>query len=639
MYGRFYPANQGVFESVITKGSVNMSAFISTVRHALWAFRPRTLRNKMMVLAILMVSLPTLVIGYFVETEGRDALLEEKRIKLFAVTHLLDEALGDDFQRYANLPREDRIQALNRLLAPRTDRITNAFSGVGAGYYHRSLDAIITYGPQAQYGYAVGVSIKPDHPGREVMASGGALVKWGSQVRGNIMNSMLPIKRDGQVIGYIWANELSNDIDRQALAMDIKILTVLILGLLLSIWFIVTFSRRFASDIDMIKAGLNELSFDLNTVIPPMQGEMGEISHSVNTLSRALREAKTLNELIIESAADGVISVDINGCVTMINPAGESITGYRKKELIGRPYVEFFVHTDFNSPVLDTLERGIDHVALEVNFPGKERTIQISVSTSQLHNAQGETVGALVIFTDLTAAKEVQRRIEQAERLATLGELMAGVAHEVRNPLTAISGFVQLLKEGEKDPQRLEYTHTVLKEVRSINRVIQQLLDFARPQPSFHQEVMLNQIINESLILVKTRGLEARIDFHVNLEPELTEIHADAELLKQVVLNLLINAVQSINAKGEINITTRSLANGRQEIRIKDSGCGIPETIRTKIFDPFYTTKSSGTGLGLSISQRIVASHGGDIMVESELNQGSTFIIILPVTHSEGTLP
>lgn len=97
-----------------------------------------------------------------------------------------------------------------------------------------------------------------------------------------------------------------------------------------------------------------------------------------------------------------------------------------KKELIGRPYAEFFINTDFDSPVLDTLERGIDHVALEVKYPGKDRTIQISVSTSQLRNAQGETVGALVIFTDLTAAKEVQRRIEQAERLATLGELMAG---------------------------------------------------------------------------------------------------------------------------------------------------------------------------------------------------------------------
>ncbi|AWH89094.1 two-component system sensor histidine kinase AtoS [Limnobaculum parvum] len=600
-------------------------------------FRPHTLRSKMMVLAIVMVSLPTLIIGYLVETEGRDALLQEKKIKLSAVTQLLDDALKDSFKLYPDLPRDQRIAALNKLLAPTTDTITKAFSGVGAGYYNLELDAIITYGPQALHGNAVGVTIKQDHPGRDVMASGEPLVRWGSQVRGNIMNSMIPIKRDNHVIGYIWANELSNDIARQALAMDLKIITVICIGMLFSIWMIAAFSRRFASDIDTIKSGLNELPLNLKTQIPPMKGEMGEISDSVNSLSRALREAKTLNELIIESAADGVISVDIEGCVTMMNPAAEEITGYQQKELIGKPYAEIFENTNFFSPVLDTLIHGIEHVAQEVDYPGKNRTIQISVSTSQLRNAQGDTVGALVIFTDLTAKKEVQRRIEQTERLATLGELMAGVAHEVRNPLTAISGFVQILKDSETDPQRLEYTQIILKEVHSINKVIQQLLDFARPRPSLYQKINLNQVINQSLILVKTKGIEARIDFVVKLEEPLSDIEADGELLKQVLLNLLINAVQSIAARGEIIITTRALSPDWQEITISDNGCGINDEIKTKIFDPFYTTKPSGTGLGLSISHRIITAHDGDITLTSKLNQGTTFTIVLPVKHSEGS--
>ncbi|MBK5075020.1 two-component system sensor histidine kinase AtoS [Budviciaceae bacterium CWB-B4] len=613
-----------------------MSSPILDYKRFIQRFRPHTLRSKMMVLAIVMVSLPTLVIGYLVETEGRDALLQEKKIKLSAVTRLLDDALKDSFKLYPDLPRDQRIAALNKQLAPVTDTITKAFSGVGAGYYNRELDAIITYGPQALHGNAVGVTIKQNHPGRDVMATGEPLVRWGSQVRGNIMNSMIPIKRDDQVIGYIWANELSNDIARQALAMDLKIIAVICIGMLFSIWMIVAFSRRFASDIDTIKSGLNELPLNLKTQIPPMKGEMGEISDSVNSLSRALREAKTLNELIIESAADGVISVDIEGCVTMMNPAAEEITGYRQKELIGRPYAEIFENTNFFSPVLDTLIHDIEHVALEVDYPGKNRTIQISVSTSQLRNAQGDTVGALVIFTDLTAKKEVQRRIEQAERLATLGELMAGVAHEVRNPLTAISGFVQILKDSETDPQRLEYTQIILKEVHSINKVIQQLLDFARPRPSLYQKINLNQIINQSLILVKTKGVEARIDFVVQLEESLSDIEADGELLKQVLLNLLINAVQSIAARGEIIITTRALSPDWQEITISDNGCGISDEIKTKIFDPFYTTKPSGTGLGLSISHRIITAHDGDITLTSKLNQGTTFTIVLPVKHSEG---
>ncbi|MBW7982296.1 PAS/PAC sensor signal transduction histidine kinase [Enterobacillus tribolii] len=593
---------------------------------------PQTLRQKMVLLAIL-VSLPTLTIGFTVEVEGRNALLEEKRIKLFAVTRLLDNALGDSFSRYPDLPREQRLKALNALLAPVTDKITQAFSGVGAGYYHRGLDAIVTYGPQAQHGASVGITISPNHPGREVMESGEPVVGWGTQVRGNIMNAMIPIVRENQVIGYIWANELSSDIDQQALAMDIRIMAATGISILLSVWIIIFFSRRFSADIDTIKSGLNELPYNLHTVIPPMKGEMGEISDSVNHLSRALREAKTLNELIIESAADGVISVDIDGRVTMINPAAEKITGYQRKELLGRPYAVVFENTNFHSPILDTLEHGIEQMALEVNYPGKNRTIQISVSTSRIHNARGETIGALVIFSDLTEKKEVQHRIAQAERLAALGELMAGVAHEVRNPLTAISGFVQLLKDGEEDARKREYTHIILNEVNSINKVIQQLLDFARPRCGRMQQVSLNQLITETLILIKTGGSEARIDFNVCLEEGLPDIDADGEQLKQVLLNLLINAVQAIPCKGNITITTRRSGERHQEITIRDSGQGISEESISRIFDPFYTTKPSGTGLGLPICQRIIALHDGDIRLESRPGHGTTFIILLPVHH------
>lgn len=615
-----------------------MPSFQPGLKRAMRAYWPQTLRSKMVFLAIVMISLPTMLIGYIVEIQGRDALLQEKQTKLYALTHLLDQALAASFDAYPHLAREQRIKALNQQLSPITDAITSAFPGVGAGYYNRELDAIITYAPQELYGKAVGISIDEEHPGRTVMATGKPLVKSGTQVRGNIMNAMQPIARDGKVIGYIWANELSNDIDQQALKMDMSIITVIGLGMLCSLLLIVAFSRRFASDIDTIKLGLTELQRNLNTKLPPLKGEMGEISDSVNALSRALREAKTLNDLIIENAADGVIAVDINGCVIMINPAAEGITGYSQKESLGKPYENVIGDRGYRSPILDTLEHGIDHVALEVDYPAKHQIIQISVSTSQMRNAQGEVIGALVIFSDLTAKKEVQRRIERAERLATLGELMAGVAHEVRNPLTAISGFVQILKDTEQDPQRLEYTQIILKEVNSINRVIQQLLDFARPRPGLYQKIHLNQIINETLILIKTKGMEARIDFNVVLDQHLGAIDADGEMLKQVLLNLLINAVQAISARGKITISTQALGQDKQMIKIQDDGCGISDDIKTKIFMPFYTTKPSGTGLGLSISQRIITSHDGDITLESQPNQGTSFTIILPVRHGEKNL-
>lgn len=599
---------------------------------------PATLRARMIFLAVFMVFLPILVMSYFVEKNGRTALIEEKQNKLYSIAHLLDDALGDDLTLYATASRPERIAALNKVLADRTEKITRAFPNVGAGYYHRDVDAIITYAPQALYGSKVGVSIAQDHPGRTVMKSGKAEIKSGSQVRGDVLNAMIPIRRKGEVIGYIWANEFSNDIDKQAWAMDASIISVISIGLISSLFLILSFSRRLSRDVDLIKERLSKLPFDLNTKMPPLKGEMEGIADKINHLAYALKEAKTLNELIIESAADGMISVDVNGRIIMCNPAAVNITGYSLVELFDHDYAAIFEKDEYRSPLLDTLKHGVEHVGVEVSYPAKERVLQIKASSSQLRNSDDEIIGALVIFTDLTEQKEMQRHIAQAERLATLGELMAGVAHEVRNPLTAISGFIQYLKQGESDPQRIEYIDIIIHEVRSINKVIQQLLDFARPQSRVFQEVSINQIIKETLVLVQTKGLNSRIDFSISLDETLPALEVDASGLKQVFLNLLINAVQSILAKGEISIETTRLTMEKIQITIEDTGSGMSDDVQKKIFMPFFTTKSLGTGLGLSIVQRIINDHSGDVIIESKIHQGTKVMIILPLKRNSGNL-
>lgn len=598
---------------------------------------PRRLRNQMILMAILMVIVPTLSIGYIVETEGRSAVLSEKEKKLSAVVHLLDQALGDRFTHFTALPRDERIQALNAELGPITERITQAFPGIGAGYYNKALDAIVTYAPSALYQNNVGVTIAADHPGREVMRSNAPVVFSGRQVRGDILNSMIPITRDGDVLGYIWANELTEDIQRQAWRMDVRIIAVLAAGLLCSLLLIVLFSRRLSANIDIITDGLSTLAQKTPAQLPNLPGELGQISRSVNALAQTLRETKTLNDLIIENAADGVIAIDRQGDVTTMNPAAEMITGYTLNELVGRPYATLFSDPHFASPVLDTLAHGTEHLAQEVSFPARDRTIELSVTTSRIHNPDGELIGALVIFSDLTARKETQRRLAQTERLATLGELMAGVAHEVRNPLTAIRGYVQIIRQQTSLPVHQEYLSVVLKEIDSINRVIQQLLDFSRPRQSQWQQVLLNSLIEETLILVQTSGVQARIAFNVEQDKGLPAIVADRELLKQVILNILINAVQAISTRGEIRIRTWQYSATQQAVMIEDNGCGIDIALQKKIFDPFFTTKASGTGLGLALSQRIINAHQGDIRVASIPGCGATFTLILPI-NPQGNL-
>lgn len=612
-----------------------MNAGISALQQRIKRFYPRRLRNQMIAMAIVMVSVPTLTIGYIVETEGQAAVQLEKEKKLSGIVRRLDVELDDKFSHFAHLARAERIAALNRALSPITEKIAAAFPGTGVGYYHRELDAIITYAPASLYQNNVGLTINDSHPGREVMATRQPLVYSGHQVRGHIMNSMIPVERQGAVIGYIWANELSEDIRQQAWKMDVRIAAVLICGLMSSLLLIVIFSRRMSASIDVINQGLEGLAQNLHIRLPALPGEMGQISHRVNALAQALGETQTLNDLIVENAADGVIAIDKSGCVTAMNPAAQQITGYQRDELLGQPYAGLFTDNDYTSPVLDTLERGIEHRALEVSFPSKERTIELIVTTSQLRNVNGELVGALVIFSDLTARKEAQRRLAQAERLATLGELMAGVAHEVRNPLTAIRGYVQILKQQDTQLHHQEYLTIILKEIDAINRVIQQLLDFSRPRQGPRQLVNLNEVIAESLVLIQTSGLQARIDFTCEYCEAPAPILADRELLRQVVLNILINAVQSISARGSIRIRTWRYDDAHQAIAITDDGCGIPKDLQHKIFEPFFTTRASGTGLGLALSQRIISAHQGDILLASKPGHGTTFTIILPV-RSQG---
>ena len=326
-----------------------------------------------------------------------------------------------------------------------------------------------------------------------------------------------------------------------------------------------------------------------------------------------------------------MIAIDRQGDVTTMNPAAEMITGYTLNELVGRPYAILFSDPHFASPVLDTLAHGTEHLAQEVSFPARDRTIELSVTTSRIHNPDGELIGALA------ARKETQRRLAQTERLATLGELMAGVAHEVRNPLTAIRGYVQIIRQQTSLPVHQEYLSVVLKEIDSINRVIQQLLDFSRPRQSQWQQVLLNSLIEETLILVQTSGVQARIAFNVEQDKGLPAIVADRELLKQVILNILINAVQAISARGEIRIRTWQYSATQQAVMIEDNGCGIDIALQKKIFDPFFTTKASGTGLGLALSQRIINAHQGDIRVASIPGCGATFTLILPI-NPQGNL-
>jgi len=234
--------------------------------------------------------------------------------------------------------------------------------------------------------------------------------------------------------------------------------------------------------------------------------------------------------------------------------------------------------------------------------------------------------------------KQSQSIIRRADRLSSLGMLTAGLAHEIRNPLVAIRTFTQLLPERYQDTEfRHSFQAVALKEVDRICGLVSDLLSFARPSTPNVSAESVNEIVEGIARILESEAKEKDVSVHLRLSSGLPKIYIDKEQIKQVCMNIILNAIQSIEGEGIVEISTRPLGgNGSEEfvqIEVQDTGVGIPEKDLENIFNPFFTTKKDGNGLGLSISHQIVQEHGGYILVESKPGKGTTFFINLPVRH------
>ena len=271
----------------------------------------------------------------------------------------------------------------------------------------------------------------------------------------------------------------------------------------------------------------------------------------------------------------------------------------------------------------------------------KFRHFEIIASPLKVSPAGERSV--LLFKRDVTLEKEFQAQFYQAEKMATIGALAAGVAHEINNPLTAISGFAEGLRrrlgriqdrvEPETYADFREYTDTIVKECRRCRDIVQTMLTFSRPVTSSLWPVDLNRCVNDTLFLLKHHFKERRgITVHTSLPQDLPKIMGDESQLKQVIINLVTNAFDASSEGGQIDIITRARTGGGVELTVKDTGCGIPVEVQDKLFEPFFTTKpvGKGVGIGLSTCYAIVKHHRGEITVTSEEGRGASFKVSLP---------
>ncbi|MEW6749403.1 MAG: ATP-binding protein [Candidatus Latescibacterota bacterium] len=347
-----------------------------------------------------------------------------------------------------------------------------------------------------------------------------------------------------------------------------------------------------------------------------------------------LREAydwiQTYSARILANMADAVVATDPRGRIRVFNRAAERVFQLSSPQAVGRTCTEIL--GGGVSALEETLQTGEEVQGQTCRYRIRQGPeVTLSISTSLIRDSRGELETAVAVIQDLTEHRALEEEVRRRERLAAMGQLAAGVAHEVRNPLNAIGLIVQRLeREFEPQADRDEYlglVRTVRGEVARVNRIVQQFLEYSRPPALDLQEADLEGILDEALQVAAaragTRGVALERRFG-GVGP----VRLDPEQVKQAVLNLLDNAVEATE-EGHVEVATR-LLDGWVAVEVRDTGRGIAPEHRERVFDLYFTTRPNGTGLGLSLVHRIVAEHGGRVEVRSQVGEGTVFTVLLP---------
>jgi len=342
------------------------------------------------------------------------------------------------------------------------------------------------------------------------------------------------------------------------------------------------------------------------------------------------------NESVFENIGNALIVVDAAGKIIKVNRKAEAIMEAKSYELINKHFQDVLPHNKLSELLMDVLRSGAHIANCSVNLESSTgHKLSLQVTASLLQNKKGHTIGAVEVINDVTQIRELQEKLKLNEHLASIGELSAKLGHEIGNSLGGIKLFTDnLLEELQPDDHRRDYAEEILSEVERLMASVTALKDYSRPVKLYLKETNMNKIMDEIILFSMDKIKESGIVVQKHLGQEIPTIVADPDQLRVASMNVVINAIQAMPTGGELDIFTQRV-NGTLELAIRDTGNGIPEKIRGKIFNPFFTTKKIlGTGLGLSIAYKNIKSHGGTIDFESKEGIGTTFKIGLPVDIS-----
>lgn len=479
---------------------------------------------------------------------------------------------------------------------------------------------------------------------QNVLKSGEAVTAK-SKVNGKqVMKTFIPITIDKTYVICISFDRqaIMKPLNRQLLMQSLISLGLVLVTMLAS-YFIAGFMIR----------GLNQILNKVNAIAEGnfgevitirSQDELGLLASRIDTMgsnlfsytkqlkdtAEELRSTKQYLESFVNHTSDAIHVTDLSGNVTKVNRAFEKMYGWSEHEALGQPLDNVPKEYISTQHELETtvLHGGSVTDYETVRFTKSGELIDLSITISPIRDELGEIVAIASISRNITSRKQSEEMIRRSEKLSVVGQIAAGVAHEVRNPLTTLRGFVQLQQQtGSLSPVHLE---VMLGELDQINLIVSEFLIFAKPQASRFQPINILSLVGNIMMLLDSEAKMGNVQLTLLTNGELPEIFGEANQLKQVFVNVMKNGIEAMPSGGVLSVKLEHHADNTLVLQFIDQGCGIAENDLQRLGEPFFTKKASGNGLGLMVSQQIITAHKGSIVFHSELGKGTCVEISLP---------
>jgi PAS domain S-box-containing protein len=611
-----------------------------------------TLRGKFLAGAVLVIVLVMATVIVVVEHRQRAAIIQEVRERGEALARSLAATSSAPLLLY-------NFTALEQNVA----RVASEH-GVT---YAIVLDADGNVAAHSRLPDRVGFAL-PGPVDEQAAVATGPLVQDATDERGGALyDFVVPVTVNGQKWGAVRVGLSKRRMEEQIRTTRWELGALTALTVMLGALAAAVLAGRIARPVQQLAAGVSAISRgDLNQRIEPATtDEIGQLAIAFNHMAgqlfdqrtaleeahgelrrrfEELRDLKSYTDSILRSLTSGVVTVDLDGRIVTLNPAAEMLTGYFAGEAAGRYCTEVFAQTpEIGEILMETLATRIGVAGVPLAFKRRNGSaVDVDFGTAPLRAGEGKDLGVVGMFRDLTAVRELEGQLRRSDRLAAIGTLAAGLAHEIKNPLTSLLTFTRHLERRFDDEHfREKFQRVVPRELERINAIVERLLELARPTDLALERVRLPALLDRVVELYDNEIDARQVRIRRDYARDLPALQADPDALHRALVNLVGNALDAVSPGGRIvlraawheaGIARSARRLGRVlRVEVEDDGPGIAAADADRIFTPFFTTKPNGTGLGLAITHKLIEDHGGAIDFRSAPGRGTVFRILLPL--------